>query len=170
MDLDERKLLEKKNNQMKFYLREIDIDKNLSGSAESLSISSNVSTHQAADEKGNKGEEFSASFVAQTNWTFVEKLLKVRRKMIYNVAAVECRLSFRGKLYLMGSDMSNVLRRFTIYCDSFTVDAFSPPPQGGNFSRTSSFEISWMRENTKFFLFGLWEMSLKREKKEEILF
>ena len=63
---------------MKFYLREIDIDKNLSGSAESLSISSNVSAHQAVDEKGNKGEEFSASFVAQTNWTFVEKLLKVR--------------------------------------------------------------------------------------------
>ena len=79
MDLDERKLLEKKNSQMKFYLREIDIDKNLSGSAESLSISSNVSAHQAVDEKGNKGEEFSASFVAQTNWTFVEKLLKVRK-------------------------------------------------------------------------------------------
>lgn len=82
MDLDDRKLLEKKNNQMKFYLREIDIDKNLSGSAESLSISSNISAHQAVDEKGNgKGEEFSASFVAQTNWTFVEKLLKVRRIM-----------------------------------------------------------------------------------------
>lgn len=63
---------------MKFYLREIDIDKNLSGSAESLSISS--SAPQQADDKGDKGskgEEFSASFVAQTNWTFVEKLLKV---------------------------------------------------------------------------------------------
>jgi hypothetical protein len=80
MDLDDRKLLEKKNNQMKFYLREIDIDKNLSGSAESLSISSNV----PVDEKGSKGEEFSASFVAQTNWTFVEKLLKVRKIMILN--------------------------------------------------------------------------------------
>lgn len=84
LDLDDRKLMERKNNQMKFYLREIDIDKNLSGSAESLSISSNVSAQQPAggnDEKGLKGEEFSASFVAQTNWTFVEKLLKVSMPM-----------------------------------------------------------------------------------------
>lgn len=83
LDLDERKMLERKNNQMKFYLREIDIDKNLSGSAESLSISSNVSAqHSTTEDKGSsKGEEFSASFVAQTNWTFVEKLLKVRRIM-----------------------------------------------------------------------------------------
>ena len=68
---------------MKFYLREIDIDKNLSGSAESLSISSNVSAQQSTndDKSTNKGEEFSASFVAQTNWTFVEKLLKVSRIM-----------------------------------------------------------------------------------------
>lgn len=87
LDVDDRKLLEKKNNQMKFYLREIDIDKNLSGSAESLSISSNVSTQQAGgnnDDKGGKGEEFSASFVAQTNWTFVEKLLKVRQLIYLN--------------------------------------------------------------------------------------
>jgi hypothetical protein len=62
---------------MKFYLREIDIDKNLSGSAESLSISSSAQPSTNADDKGSKGEEFSASFVAQTNWTFVEKLLKV---------------------------------------------------------------------------------------------
>lgn len=62
---------------MKFYLREIDIDKNLSGSAESLSISS--STQPPSDDKNPKGEEFSASFVAQTNWTFVEKLLKVKK-------------------------------------------------------------------------------------------
>lgn len=64
---------------MKFYLREIDIDKNLSGSAESLSISSSASIQQSTkDDKSSKqGEEFSASFVAQTNWTFVEKLLKV---------------------------------------------------------------------------------------------
>lgn len=85
LDVDDRKLLEKKSNQTKFYLREIDIDKNLSGSAESLSISSNVSAHQSAgnnDDKGLKGEEFSASFVAQTNWTFVEKLLKVSRLVI----------------------------------------------------------------------------------------
>lgn len=83
VDLDDRKLLEKKNNQMKFYLREIDIDKNLSGSAESLSISSSVNAALPpsghSDDKNSKGEEFSASFVAQTNWTFVEKLLKVRR-------------------------------------------------------------------------------------------
>lgn len=83
VDLDDRKLLEKKNNQMKFYLREIDIDKNLSGSAESLSISSSVNAALPpsghGDDKNSKGEEFSASFVAQTNWTFVEKLLKVRR-------------------------------------------------------------------------------------------
>lgn len=80
LDLDDRKLHEKKN-QMKFYLREIDIDKNLSGSAESLSIASNVSAQQSSgnnDDKNSKVEEFSASFVAQTNWTFVEKLLKVR--------------------------------------------------------------------------------------------
>lgn len=80
VDLDDRKLMERKTNQMKFYLREIDIDKNLSGSAESLSISSSVNVNPAAggnDEKGLKSEEFSASFVAQTNWTFVEKLLKV---------------------------------------------------------------------------------------------
>lgn len=83
LDLDDRKLLEKKNSQMKFYLREIDIDKNLSGSAESLSISSNVSAHHATnDDKSSKGEEFSASFVAQTNWTFVEKLLKVRENTL----------------------------------------------------------------------------------------
>ncbi|CRK94524.1 CLUMA_CG008027, isoform B [Clunio marinus] len=78
LDLDDRRLLEKKSNQ-KFYLREIDIDKNLSGSAESLSISSSISTPHppvTADEKNSKGEEFSASFVAQTNWSFVEKLLK----------------------------------------------------------------------------------------------
>jgi hypothetical protein len=64
---------------MKFYLREIDIDKNLSGSAESLSISSSVNAQPSGnvDDKNAKGEEFSASFVAQTNWTFVEKLLKV---------------------------------------------------------------------------------------------
>lgn len=62
---------EKKNNSMKFYLREIDIDKNLSGSAESLSISSSVA------DNNSKSEEFTASFVAQTNWKFVEKLLKV---------------------------------------------------------------------------------------------
>lgn len=77
--------MERKNNQMKFYLREIDIDKNLSGSAESLSISSNVSAQHSvgnSDDKGSKGEEFTASFVAQTNWTFVEKLLKVRN-LIY---------------------------------------------------------------------------------------
>lgn len=86
LDLDDKKLLEKKNSQMKFYLREIDIDKNLSGSAESLSISSNVSAHQAGgnnDDKSSKSEEFSASFVAQTNWTFVEKLLKVRKLICY---------------------------------------------------------------------------------------
>lgn len=81
VDLDDRKLLEKKNNQMKFYLREIDIDKNLSGSAESLSISSSVNAALPpsghSDDKNLKAEEFSASFVAQTNWTFVEKLLKV---------------------------------------------------------------------------------------------
>lgn len=58
----------------KYFLREIDIDKNLSGSAESLSISS---CSNVPSEKGSKGDEFSASFVAQTNWTFVEKLLKV---------------------------------------------------------------------------------------------
>lgn len=91
LDVDDRKLLERKNNQMKFYLREIDIDKNLSGSAESLSISSNVSTHHHGagtnnDDKGGKGgEEFSASFVAQTNWTFVEKLLKVRNHISISI-------------------------------------------------------------------------------------
>lgn len=81
LDLDDRKLLEKKNNSVKFYLREIDIDKNLSGSAESLSISSNAGlppTRQSKDDKCLKAEDFSASFVAQTNWTFVEKLLKVK--------------------------------------------------------------------------------------------
>lgn len=72
LDVDDRKLLEKKNNSMKFYLREIDIDKNLSGSAESLSISSSIGRGD-----NSKSEEFSASFVAQTNWKFVEKLLKV---------------------------------------------------------------------------------------------
>lgn len=82
LDFDDRKLLEKKNSQ-KFYLREIDIDKNLSGSAESLSISSSVDVQHSGGnydgkgDKGSKAEEFSASFVAQTNWTFVEKLLKV---------------------------------------------------------------------------------------------
>lgn len=82
MDLDDRKLLEKKNNQMKFYLREIDIDKNLSGSAESLSISSSIGAPSNSEDKSSstKGEEFTASFVAQTNWTFVEKLLKVSEK------------------------------------------------------------------------------------------
>lgn len=69
--MDDRKLFEKKNNSMKFYLREIDIDKNLSGSAESLSISSSIV------DNNSKSEEFTASFVAQTNWKFVEKLLKV---------------------------------------------------------------------------------------------
>jgi hypothetical protein len=78
LDLDERKLHEKKNNSMKFYLREIDIDKNLSGSAESLSIASSVGGASIAEDKNSKAEEFSASFVAQTNWSFVEKLLKVR--------------------------------------------------------------------------------------------
>lgn len=84
MDLDERKFHEKKNSSTKFYLREIDIDKNLSGSAESLSIASSVgatiSSAAAADDKNSKGEEFTASFVAQTNWSFVEKLLKVGKK------------------------------------------------------------------------------------------
>lgn len=74
LDVDDRKLLEKKNNSMKFYLREIDIDKNLSGSAESLSISSSI----GRGDNNSKSEEFSASFVAQTNWKFVEKLLKVK--------------------------------------------------------------------------------------------
>lgn len=90
LDLDDRKLLERKNNQMKFYLREIDIDKNLSGSAESLSISSNVSAHQSTvnnEDKNSKGEEFSASFVAQTNWTFVEKLLKVSEIVVAGLAS-----------------------------------------------------------------------------------
>ncbi|XP_070503270.1 DENN domain-containing protein 5B isoform X3 [Chironomus tepperi] len=79
LDLDERKLHEKKNSSTKFYLREIDIDKNLSGSAESLSISSSVGgtiSSSIADDKNSKVEEFTASFVAQTNWSFVEKLLK----------------------------------------------------------------------------------------------
>lgn len=58
---------------MKFYLREIDIDKNLSGSAESLSIASSV----GGADNNSKSEEFTASFVAQVNWKFVEKLLKV---------------------------------------------------------------------------------------------
>lgn len=72
--MDDKKLLEKKNNSMKFYLREIDIDKNLSGSAESLSIASSV-----GGENNSKTEDsFTASFVAQTNWKFVEKLLKVK--------------------------------------------------------------------------------------------
>lgn len=81
LDLDERKLHERKNNSTKFYLREIDIDKNLSSSVESLSMSSSVGggsiSTNIADDKNSKGEEFSASFVAQTNWSFVEKLLKV---------------------------------------------------------------------------------------------
>ena len=78
LDSDERKLLERKNNSMKFYLREIDIDKNLSGSAESLSMASSVGGGGAAD--NSKSEEFTASFVAQVNWKFVEKLLKVIMK------------------------------------------------------------------------------------------
>lgn len=75
--MEDRKLMEKRKGQ-KYFLREIDIDKNLSGSAESLSISS-CSNIPTGLEKGSKGDEFSASFVAQTNWTFVEKLLKVRK-------------------------------------------------------------------------------------------
>lgn len=74
LDGDERKLMERKNNSMKFYLREIDIDKNLSGSAESLSIASSVG---GGTDNNSKSEEFTASFVAQVNWKFVEKLLKV---------------------------------------------------------------------------------------------
>jgi len=83
--LDERKLHEKKNSSTKFYLREIDIDKNLSGSAESLSISSSVGgtiSSSVVDDKNSKTEEFTASFVAQTNWSFVEKLLKVKKELI----------------------------------------------------------------------------------------
>jgi hypothetical protein len=74
LDVDERKLMERKNNSMKFYLREIDIDKNLSGSAESLSMASSVG---GGADNNSKSEEFTASFVAQVNWKFVEKLLKV---------------------------------------------------------------------------------------------
>jgi hypothetical protein len=74
VDLDDRKLMDKRKGQ-KYFLREIDIDKNLSGSAESLSISS--CSNVPSEKGGPKGDEFSASFVAQTNWTFVEKLLKV---------------------------------------------------------------------------------------------
>lgn len=84
---------EKKNSSTKFYLREIDIDKNLSGSAESLSISSSVGgtiSSSVADDKNSKAEEFTASFVAQTNWSFVEKLLKVKKELI----AVHFHLSF----------------------------------------------------------------------------
>jgi hypothetical protein len=78
LDMDERKLHERKNNSMKFYLREIDIDKNLSSSVESLSMASSVGGgNSMADDKASKAEEFTASFAAQTNWSFVEKLLKV---------------------------------------------------------------------------------------------
>lgn len=80
LDGDERKLMERKNNSMKFYLREIDIDKNLSGSAESLSIASSIGGGGGAD-NNSKSEEFTASFVAQVNWKFVEKLLKVNESI-----------------------------------------------------------------------------------------
>ncbi|KAG5685101.1 hypothetical protein PVAND_014301 [Polypedilum vanderplanki] len=78
LDVDERRPHERKNNTMKLYLREIDIDKNLSSSVESLSMASSIGGggNSTAEDKGSKAEEFTASFVAQTNWSFVEKLLK----------------------------------------------------------------------------------------------
>lgn len=90
LDIDDKKhqFLEKKNNSLKFYLREIDIEKNLTGSTESLSLGGGtMKTTDATgtgDDKATEAEKYSASFVAQTNWSFVEKLLKVRRLNLNN--------------------------------------------------------------------------------------
>ena len=93
LDVDDKKhqFLEKKNNSLKFYLREIDIEKNLTGSTESLSLGGTnraTETTGSSDDKATEAEKYSASFVAQTNWSFVEKLLKVRR--ILGFAVMRC--------------------------------------------------------------------------------
>lgn len=82
LDIDDKKhqFIEKKNNSLKFYLREIDIEKNLTGSTESLSldVTNRATETKETEEKATEAEKYSASFVAQTNWSFVEKLLKVK--------------------------------------------------------------------------------------------
>lgn len=82
LDIDEKKyqFLDKKNNSLKFYLREIDIEKNLTGSMESLSldVTNRAIETKETEDKTTEAEKYSASFVAQTNWSFVEKLLKVK--------------------------------------------------------------------------------------------
>lgn len=83
---DDRKhqFLEKKTNSLKFYLREIDIEKHeKSGSSGTGDTRKDEpgSSHSISEDKNSNTElaksEFSASFLAQTNWSFVEKLLKV---------------------------------------------------------------------------------------------
>lgn len=46
----------------------------------SSSVGGTISSATAGDDKNSKAEEFTASFVAQTNWSFVEKLLKVQNE------------------------------------------------------------------------------------------
>ena len=75
-DSDKRQqFLEKKTNSLKFYLKEIDIDKASSGNEGSTTDVMSSSTTSIAGSEAKS--EFSASFLAQTNWSFVEKLLKV---------------------------------------------------------------------------------------------
>jgi hypothetical protein len=74
--------LEKKTNSLKFYLREIDIEKHekSTGSGDQRNDEPG-SSRTISDDKNSNTEltksEFSASFLAQTNWSIVEKLLKV---------------------------------------------------------------------------------------------
>lgn len=80
-DTDDRKhqFLEKKNNSFKFYLKEIDIEK--SGTSNESRGEEPSSSQSISEDKNSNTElaksEFSASFLAQTNWSIVEKLLKV---------------------------------------------------------------------------------------------